>query len=142
MADIYHSLTIQSSPEEVFKAISTPAGLDNWWTKDSAGNNQLNEVYKLNFGPLYHWGAVVSKCVANENFELTMTNSDQDWKDTKVGFVLKPNDDFTKLSFYHTGWPVANEHYKTSSFCWAMYLRILKNYLENGELVPYEERDS
>jgi hypothetical protein len=31
-------------------------------------------------------------------------------------------------------------HYRTSSFCWAMYLRLLKRYVEHGEVVPYEKR--
>jgi Activator of Hsp90 ATPase homolog 1-like protein len=29
---------------------------------------------------------------------------------------------------------------KISSYCWAMYLRILKRYVEFGEEVPYEKR--
>ena len=33
-----------------------------------------------------------------------------------------------------------NDHYKISSYCWAMYLRILKRYVESGEEVPYENR--
>jgi hypothetical protein len=46
----------------------------------------------------------------------------------------------TAVNFYHTGWPQKNEHYKISSYCWAMYLRILKRHLEYGESVPYEKR--
>jgi hypothetical protein len=46
----------------------------------------------------------------------------------------------TDVHFYHEGWPQANEHFKISSFCWAMYLRILKRNIEKGELVPYEKR--
>ena len=34
----------------------------------------------------------------------------------------------------------ANAHYRTSAFCWAMYLRLLKKYVETGEVVPYERR--
>ena len=28
----------------------------------------------------------------------------------------------------------------TSTFCWAMYLRLLKRFVEAGEVVPYAER--
>ncbi|MCH8956850.1 SRPBCC domain-containing protein, partial [candidate division KSB1 bacterium] len=34
----------------------------------------------------------------------------------------------------------ANEHYRVSCYCWAMYLRLLKRYVEHGETVPYEDR--
>ncbi len=46
----------------------------------------------------------------------------------------------TQVRFSHSGWADANDHYHTSCFCWAMYLRILKRYVEHGELVPYEKR--
>ncbi len=46
----------------------------------------------------------------------------------------------TQVRFEHTGWPVANDHYRISNYCWAMYLRLLKRYVEAGEVVPYEKR--
>jgi hypothetical protein len=45
-----------------------------------------------------------------------------------------------QVRFHHLGWPEANEHYRISCFCWAMYLRIMKRNLEYGETVPYERR--
>lgn len=45
-----------------------------------------------------------------------------------------------EVLFYHTGWKEANAHYRISAFCWAMYLRLLKRYVESGERVRYEER--
>lgn len=44
------------------------------------------------------------------------------------------------MQFWHRGWLEANVHYRTSSFCWAMYLRLLKRWVEAGEVVPYERR--
>ena len=80
MADILYDFSINASPDRVFRAVSTPEGLDRWWTRRSSG-------------------------------------------------------------FSHTGWPSANEHFRVSSYCWAMYLRVLRRYLEHGEVVPYEQRD-
>ncbi len=42
----------------------------------------------------------------------------------------------SRLRFAHRGWPEANDHYRTSSFFWAMYLRFMKRHLETGEQVP------
>jgi hypothetical protein len=33
-----------------------------------------------------------------------------------------------------------DDEFRRSSYCWAMYLRILRRYLEHGETVPYERR--
>jgi hypothetical protein len=57
-----------------------------------------------------------------------------------VGFLLQEKDGLTQVSFHHTGWPENNEHYRISCYCWAMYLRLLKRYVEYGEVVPYEDR--
>ena len=141
MADIFHYFTINTSLQSVFNGVSTPSGLDTWWCKNTIGNPELNGIYTLDFGPQYNWRAVVSKYIPNKEFELTITDADADWIGTKVGFSLLSNkNDVTEIHFYHTGWPQDNEHYRISCYCWAMYLRILKRYLEHGEQVPYEER--
>jgi hypothetical protein len=69
-----------------------------------------------------------------------LTEADEDWQGTRVGFLLDENDGGTQVRFHHTGWPAANEHYRVSCYCWAMYLRLLKRYVEHGEVVDYDVR--
>jgi len=140
MPDIKHSLQIKTSIERVFDGISTPKGLDIWWTKSSAGIPQEGEEYSLFFGPSYEWRAHVFTCNPNRKFELKLSNANEIWTGTIVGFKLAEGDGFTQLDFYHSGWRDEVENYRVSSYCWAMYLRILKRYLEHGETVPYEKR--
>jgi uncharacterized protein YndB with AHSA1/START domain len=140
MADVLYEFPINAAPEQVFDAVSTPAGIDQWWAKQSAGRPEAGAEYELGFGPDYNWRAKVTACEPAKRFELEMTRSDADWNGSRVGFDLAPHKDGTWVRFHHTGWPDANEHYRISSFCWAMYLRVLRRYLEHGETVPYEER--
>ena len=140
MPDIKHSLIIKASTKEVFDAISTPAGMDEWWTKKSAGIPTLGEVYQLYFGPDFDWRATVVKCLPNVDFELKIDEAYEFWTGTNVGFHLEEKEDITQLDFHHTGWVVEVDNFRESSYCWAMYLRILKRYLEFGETVPYENR--
>ena len=35
---------------------------------------------------------------------------------------------------------LGGEHFRISSYCWAMYLRVLKRGVEFGEAVPYKDR--
>ena len=44
------------------------------------------------------------------------------------------------MQFKHLGWREPNEHYRVSTFCWAMHLRVLKRHLEVGAEVEYERR--
>lgn len=140
MPDIVHDFPIQAAPRRVFEAVSAPAGLDQWWTKRSAGAPAVGAEYDLGFGPGYDWRATVTRSVPDEEFELTLVRADDDWIGTRVGFRLEAREPGTWVRFMHSGWPGDNEHYRISCYCWAMYLRILRRYLEHGETVPYERR--
>ena len=140
MPDIYHDFPIKASTGKVFDAVSTPSGLDSWWTKTSAGLPAEGAEYKLGFGSEYEWRAVVTQCIPDSAFEFRLTNADADWQGSRVGFELSEQDGITIVKFHHVDWPEANEHYRISCFCWAMYLRLLKKYVETGETVPYETR--
>jgi uncharacterized protein YndB with AHSA1/START domain len=140
MADIFHDFPIKSPMDHVFRGVSTPEGLDTWWTKRSSGSRLEGADYELSFGPEYDWSAKVTRCVPDTEFELLMVRADSDWIGTRVGFRLEHRGGLTWVRFHHTGWPSANEHYRISCCCWAMYLRILRRHLEHGESVPYESR--
>ena len=140
MADIFHDFPMRVRPDRVFQAVSTPQGLDQWWTKWSEGTPSLGGEYALSFGPEYNWSAKVTRYVPTSEFELVMVRADKDWIGTHVGVRLEDRGETTWVQFHHTGWPSANEHYRISCNCWAMYLRILRRYLEHGESVPYESR--
>ena len=140
MADILHDLPIKASPDDVFRAVSAPDGLDQWWTKRSAGQPRMGAEYELWFGPEYDWRAQVTRCAPGAEFELQLTSAMPDWVGTRVGFALEAADGGTLVRFHHTGWAEPSEHFRISSYCWAMYLRILTRYLERGEEVPYDRR--
>lgn len=140
MPDIVLDFPISAPAKEVFRGISTPAGLDKWWTKESSGEPRKGAEYRLWFGPEYDWRAVVSRCDPHKEFELKLIQADRDWLDTRVGFALEQKDGTTIVRFHHLGWPEANEHFRISCYCWAMYLRHLKRFVESGIVVEYEDR--
>lgn len=141
MPDIIHEFFVKAPPERVFHSFATPPGLDTWWTKSSSGASQQGATLQLDFGPDYHWQARITRYVPSTSFELQITKAHPDWMGTLVGCELIPEkNNSTRVRFHHTGWPEANEHWRFSSFCWAMYLRLLRRNLEYAETVPYEKR--
>jgi uncharacterized protein YndB with AHSA1/START domain len=140
MADILQDFPIRVTPDRVFEAVTQPQGLDQWWTIRSTGEPVVGTTYELDFGPQYQWRAVVARSVPGEAFELRLTEADTDWTGSTVSFDLSPSASGTQVRFAHRGWPEANGHYRTSCHCWALYLRILRRYLEFGETVPYDQR--
>jgi uncharacterized protein YndB with AHSA1/START domain len=140
MADIFHDFLVNAPAGRVFETISTPGGLDCWWTSRSSGEPKTGAEYELRFGPQYDWRARVSKCEQGSRFEFEMISAHADWMGTRIGFELEDKAGKTNARFYHTGWPSENEHWRISCYCWAMYLRVLRRYIEHGEFVPYAER--
>ena len=140
MPDILQDFPIAASPSRVYEAVSDPRMIDEWWTLTSTGRPAVGSTYNLDFGPGYHWQAVVTKANPSSAFELRLTSADADWLDTVVGFELEPSGDAAQVRFYHRGWPAASDHYRTSCHCWALYLRVLRRHIEHGESVPYYRR--
>jgi uncharacterized protein YndB with AHSA1/START domain len=138
--DILQDFPIKASVERVFDAISTPAGLNSWWTDTASGTPRAGSEFALRFGPGYDWRANVTRCIAPTDFELHLVQADEDWLGTRVGFHLEAASAKTLVRFRHTGWRSVNEHYRISCHCWAMYLRVLRRYLEHGERVAYSAR--
>jgi hypothetical protein len=101
---------------------------------------KVGNVYQLDFGPGYGWQARVTRCIPDHEFELEFTQAMEDWAGTRVGVVLTANAPGTQVRFHHRGWPDVGEHFRSSSYCWAMYLRVMKRNLEFDETVPYESR--
>ncbi|MCB0686475.1 MAG: SRPBCC domain-containing protein [Saprospiraceae bacterium] len=138
--DIYHDLIIDTHIDKVFEAISQPEHLVNWWPLKCSGKPQLGAEYNFYFTPDYDWYGIVQDILTNQRFSIKMTKSDQDWDVTTFGFEMKEEKGKTQLSFFHLHWPACNAHFRTASFCWAMLLKGLKDYLEKGIILPFEER--
>ncbi|WP_350284657.1 SRPBCC domain-containing protein [uncultured Croceitalea sp.] len=138
---IYHDLTINAAVDRVFDAIAQPEHLVNWWPLKCSGEPKLGATYNFNFTDAYDWYGEVSSVALNEHLHIKMTQSDANWNDTSFGFDLAPHNTTVKLKFWHKGWPACNDEYRQSSFCWAILLQGLKNYVEKGAIVPFEERE-
>ena len=139
--NIYHNLVINASLKEVFDAVSLPNHLDNWWTLKSSGKPELHTEYNLNFTDEYDWYCKVSKVEPIKSFHLKMTKSSDDWNPTTFSFDLEAKNNGTLVKFSHVDWKINNNEFRNSSFCWAMLLNGLKNYLEKGEIIPFDKRN-
>ena len=88
MVSILHDFTVKAPASRVFDSMSTPGGLDQWWTHYSSGEPTPGAEYALGFGPEYDWEARVTRCVKNKEFELEMVEAMDEWMGTRVGFRL------------------------------------------------------
>ena len=138
---IYHDLVIDATSKKVFEAVSQPEHLINWWPLRCTGEPKAGSEYNFYFSDEYDWNGKVVQCEKDKGFHVKMTNADPDWNPTTFGFDLLEEAGKTQVKFRHIGWPACNAHYRRSSFCWAILLNGLKNYLEKGIIVPFEDRE-
>jgi len=142
MPDIFHRFQVNARPSRVFAMFSDPKLLSEWWTLEAEGIPEAGELYRFDFGPGYRWQGLLAACDPDRWIEWEITDADGDWTGTKVGARFTERDgDRTVVDFYNSGWRHANDHFRTSSCCWANYLRVLRRFVEHGERVPYERRD-
>mgnify|MGYP001827980878 FL=1 len=137
---IYHDVAIDANKAQVFEAVSDPDNLVNWWPLRCSGLPEAGQTYNFYFTPEYDWIAEVTACQLDEFIHYRMVEADEDWTPTSFGFDLETNNEGVLLKFWHTGWPSCNEHFRRSSFCWALLLQGLKNYVEQGVIIPFPER--
>ncbi|WP_394748981.1 SRPBCC family protein [Spongiimicrobium salis] len=137
---IYHDLFIKAPKEKVFQAITEPEHLNNCWPLSSSGTPAIGHEYNFNFTSDYDWYGEVVECEINTRFYIKMTKSDADWNATSFGFDIEEAREGIQLKFKHTNWKKCNAEFRQSSFCWALLLNGLKNYLEKGEIIPFQER--
>jgi len=138
---IFFDLYIKAESSKIFAAITEPAHLENWWPLKCSGEPILGASYNFNFTDDYDWYAKIGSVKKDSHVYYKMTQSDVDWNLTIFGFELSTlTDGKTLIQFSHTGWQSNNHEYRNSAYCWAQLLRGLKEYVENGVVVAFEER--
>ena len=138
---IYHDFVIKAPINKVFESITSPSHLINWWPLRCSGVPRTGEEYNFYFSPEFDWYGKVVNVVSPNTFHVKMTKSDADWNLTSFGFDLEENENTVQVRFCHKGWPECNAHFRRSSYCWAILLSGLKNYVEQGVIVPFTERE-
>jgi len=138
---IYHDLIIDAQVSKVFKSVTDPEHLVNWWPYKCTGFAAKGEAYNFYFSPEYDWFAEVIQLIPDTAFYVKMTKSDDDWNPTTFGFDMHQIGTKVQLEFWHVGWPECNRHFRNSPFCCAILLNGLKNYIEKGIIVPFQDRE-
>lgn len=137
---IFHNLIINAPAMTVFAGFTEPEHLVNWWPLQCSGQAVPGGVYNFNFTDEYDWYAYVDAIQTGVSCSWKMSQADEDWNPTSFGFEIEERDGACMLRFFHKDWQYANDHFKISSYCWAILLSGLKAYLEDGVVVPFEKR--
>ena len=146
MSAIRHRVGITAPITDVYDALSTPAGVATWWTRDASGDATVGGKLAVGFGgpkpaavfelaeltaPAGTTGRVVWRCIEGPS----------EWPGTTIEFDLRRQEDETVVVFTHAGWrePVEFMHHCSTSG--AYFLISLKHALMGAQATPWPDNE-
>ena len=135
MADILHRVGIKSSPDEVYKALTTREGLAAWWTNNTQGESNVGGVLQFRFGN----GGFDMKVLELDPAKRVLwqvVDGPKEWIGTKVSWELRQESDYAIVLFKHEDWKEPVEFMHHCSTKWGLFLMSLKSLVETGKGAP------
>lgn len=140
MVDILHRVGIQSSPDTVYKALTTLEGLAGWWTAEAQGDNQVGGALQFRFSaggaPIGSFEMKVIELEPARQVLWQVADGPEDWIGTRIHWALKQEGEHCIVLFKHQGWKEPSESMHHCSTKWAVFLMSLKSLLETGQGAP------
>jgi uncharacterized protein YndB with AHSA1/START domain len=141
MVDIIHRIGIKAPVTEVYNALTTFAGLANWWTEDVSGDGKIGGEIEFRFltksGELLGGMVMeVQELGENKDVRWRCVDGPAEWIGTDITFQLSEQDGQTIVLFGHRNWREAVEATAHCSMKWATFLLSLREYVETGKGKP------
>lgn len=141
MNGIYHKVGIRADQKEVISALTTKAGLANWWTNEvegsfASGVSVVGESIQFGFG---HGNAFEMKVQESDPKRVLWecVSGPEDWVGSHIDFQLNSSKApdggrMTIIHFRHQDWKKESEFTAHCSMKWATFLLSLKSLVEVG----------
>ncbi|EOD67594.1 SRPBCC family protein [Amycolatopsis vancoresmycina] len=134
--DILHRIGIRNTtPADVYAALTTIDGLAGWWTEKTEGETGLGGVIAFRFIP-GGFDMKVTELDPGRLVRWEVVDGPPEWIGTTIRWDIDQRDDHTIVLFKHEGWREAGEFMHHCSTKWAIYLMSLKQLAETGEGAP------
>ena len=137
----YQTELLLSAPaDNVFRSLSTLAGLQGWWTSTCDVGTKVGARSTFRFGPVVKVMQIEQLQPNTEVRWQCTENTLHEWVGTHLLFRLESqSSSITLLTFEHIGLTPNLECYSHCSPGWDQFLGSLKRYVETGKGVPYIE---
>ncbi len=132
--DIVHEIDIATTPQRLFEALTTQAGLSAWYTPDTKVMG--NEV-QFKFSALTTLRFCIEKLERNRLVTWKGIDVPEEWKSTPITFDIVPDGDSVTLKFRQSGFADGYRAFGGFSYCWGQYIRSIKLLLETGHGEPF-----
>jgi hypothetical protein len=135
-------ITVDQSPDEVFKAINNVRG---WWSGEVEGDTgKLGAEFTYRYKDMHESTQRVTEFIPGKKIvwhvtgaELTFVKDRKEWIGTDIVFEIARKDGKTEVIFTHKGLVPAFECYGGCSGAWGLLVdKNLRNLITTGESQP------
>jgi uncharacterized protein YndB with AHSA1/START domain len=136
------SITVDQTPEEVFKAINNVSG---WWSGEIEGNtDKLGGEFTYRYKDIHRSKQKVTEYISGKRIvwhvtdaELGFVKNKTEWKGTDIIFEIARKGGKTELRFTHAGLVPAFECYGGCSGAWGALVETnLRKLITTGKNQP------
>ena len=139
MAEIRHRVGIDCAPADVYRQLTTDAGLSAWWTSDTSGAGDIGSIVHFRFGndgPRFE----VIELVADRRVRWRHCGEiPEAWMGTEILFELEDDGKQTIVNFSHYNWQLADDFLAHCSTKWGIFMMSLKSSIEKGLGQPFPD---
>jgi len=142
MTTIRHELDLSSTPAAIYAALTTPAGIQAWWSRDSTIGSGPGAEHELRFRKGDRTVVMRFRVETSERDRLVAwtctANGNPVWKDTTLRWEIAPSAKGARLVFEHAGFSEgASPPYQMTVDGWNHFMASLAGYLERGTGEPW-----
>jgi uncharacterized protein YndB with AHSA1/START domain len=136
--EINHQVGVKATPEEIYRTLTEPLKLAQWWTPDTrGGGTKVGDTLEFWFGEFCEKFDVTALVPGRHvAWRAPKGQGAPDWEETEVTFDLSKDEKQTFIRFRHSGWKEASGFHGHCSMRWATFLLSLKDLLETGKGRP------
>lgn len=131
MNQLFHFIQIQATPQKVYAAISTKAGLESWLSSNCEfdlaidavaiiWSNNSQDPFRMKIMDFEQDKRLVWKCLGDN----------KDWIGTEISFELLSDKNLTSMHFNHCNWRETGVEMSRVNTIWGELLHRLKSYCE------------
>ena len=141
MKTIIHVTPIKKARSDVFRALTTQAGLSSWWSTDVTAEARVGSVVHFRFAGDFNPDMKIVALEAPSLVKWRCISGHDNWRDNEFEFRLEEPGGATQLMFVQSySRELDDVHYGIYNFNWGYYIESLRLYIEEGKGKPFDPK--